>query len=107
MARLVNRLKWRADLLAYTNMTDEEDRTISQWLPQRMLAYEDVGITANDKFLSQQAKTDVVRKIRCRLDKTVSQKNNHVRIDDIDYLITRIYLDQETKMMELSLNYVN
>ncbi len=107
MARLVNHLKWRAKILVYSETTDEDDRPIAKWLEGRILAYEDIGVTANDKYLSMQAKTDVVRKIRCRLDKSVSQKNNRVQIKDTDYLITRIYLDQQNKMMELSLNYVD
>lgn len=107
MTRLPNRLKWRATLLKLIEVTGSDDRQDKSWQPVRTLNYEDIGTTAQDVYLAKQAKTDVVRKIRCRLDKSISRKNNRVQIGDDIFLITRIYLDEEKKMMELSLNYVD
>lgn len=90
-----------------TKGTDEDDRPVNTYQDLRKLNFSDVGITDTEKYMSMQAKTDVVRKIQCRLDKAVSQKNNRVRIDDTVFLITRIYVDERNKMMELSLNYVD
>lgn len=107
MARLTNRLKWRATLLKLVQTTQDDDSVAISWERVRTLNYADIGTTANDVFLSQQAKTDVVRKLQCRLDKSVSRKKSRVQIGNDIYQITRIYWDQENHMMELSLNYVN
>ena len=106
-AQLTNRLKWKATLLVLVKKVDEDDRPVSEYTSVRKLNFADVGITDNEKYLAMQAKTDVVRKIQCRLDKTVSQKNNRVQIGETAFLITRIYVDEQNKMMELSLNYVD
>lgn len=107
MTRLVNRLRYRSTLLKSVETVDEDDRPVIAYEPVRTLNYADIGVTASDKYMSQQAKTDVVRKIRCRLDKTVTQKNFRVQIGATVFLIARIYWDDENKMMELSLNYVD
>lgn len=107
MTRLVNRLRYRATLQVAVETVDAYDEPIITYAPVRTLNYADIGVGANDKYMAQQAKTDVVRKIRCRIDKTVTQKDNRVLIGETVFLITRIYIDEEQKMMELSLNYVN
>lgn len=43
---------------------DEQDRPIIQRVKKRDIFYQDVGTTAQEKYLSMQAKTDVVRRIR-------------------------------------------
>lgn len=107
MTRLTNKLRWTATVLKNEETVDEFDRPKFDWIPDRKIHYADIGTTANDVFLAQQAKTDVVRKIRCRLDKSISRKNNRIQIGDDCFLIPRIYWDEENHMMELSLNYVD
>ena len=67
----------------------------------------DLGITAQEKYLSQQAKSDVVRRIKIRWDKEITEKLNGVRIAETDYSITRIFTNVENREMELSLAYVD
>ncbi|MBJ0618569.1 phage head closure protein, partial [Enterococcus faecium] len=69
--------------------------------------YEELGVTSQEKYLSQQAKTDVVRRIRVRWDKSITEKFSALKIDSVTYNITRIYTNPDTREMELSLAYVD
>lgn len=104
---LTNNLNWKADLMTIWETTDRDDRPIVVRVKKRTIFYIDLGITAQEKYLSQQAKTDVVRRIKVRWDKNVTEKLNGIRIAEIDYNITRIYTNVETREMELSLAYVD
>ena len=86
---------------------DEQDRPIIQRVKKRDIFYQDIGTTAQEKYLSMQAKTDVVRRIKIRWDNTITEKENGIRISDIDYNITRIYTNTDKREMELSLSYVD
>lgn len=88
---MLNQLKWIADLQEIVEGVDEDDRPTIIRQKVRDLYYMEIGITAQEKYLSKQAKTDVVRRIKCRYDKSISEKSNGVRIDNTDYNITRIY----------------
>lgn len=107
MKRLINNLRHKAILLELQNSMDEDDRPVQGWLPKRDILYQDLGITASEQYLSDQAKTSVVSRMRVRLDKSISRKDNRIRLGKNDYKITRIYLDEDEKMMELSLAYVD
>ena len=74
---------------------------------KRDVFYQDIGITAQEKYLSQQAKTDVVRRIKIRLDKSITEKENGITIEGISYNIVRIYTNMDAREMELSLAYVD
>ncbi|MGL4335240.1 MAG: phage head closure protein [Lactococcus garvieae] len=86
---------------------DFEDRPIVKREKKREVFYQDIGITTQEKYLSLQAKTDVVRRIKIRMDKTITEKENGIRIEGVDYNITRIFTNAVTREMELSLAYVD
>lgn len=104
---LLNDLQWIAELQKIEEIVDDNDRPVEVRTKVRDLYYTEIGITSEEKYLSQQAKTDVVRRIKCRWDKSISEKLNGVRIDGINYNITRIYTLPKSREMELSLTYVN
>lgn len=104
---LLNSLKWKAELQAITDTVDEYDRPKEIRTKVRYIYFVEIGITAEEKYLSQQAKTDVVRRIKCRWDKSITEKTNGVKIDGIAYNIARIYTNPNTREMELSLAYVD
>ena len=111
--RQTNRFRWKADLLNVKEETDSNDKVVTTYKLNRLLWYEDIGVTAQEKYLSQQAKTDVVRRIKVRLDKSITEKfsavrtKNTLRIDSVTYKITRIYTNMDKREMELSLAYVD
>lgn len=104
---LLNDLQWIAELQKIEEIIDDNDRSVEVRTKVRDLYYIEIGITAEEKYLSQQAKTDVVRRIKCRWDKSITEKTNGVKIDGIAYNIARIYTLPKSREMELSLTYVN
>lgn len=104
---LLNDLQWIAELQKIEEIVDDNDRPIEVRTKVRDLYYIEIGITAEEKYLSQQAKTDVVRRIKCRWDKSITEKTNGVKIDGIAYNIARIYTLPKSREMELSLTHVN
>lgn len=104
---LLNSLKWKAELQAITDTVDEYDRPKEIRTKVRDIYFVEIGITAEEKYLSQQAKTNVVRRIKCRWDNTISEKTNGLLIDGVEFNITRIYVLPEVREMELSLAYVD
>ncbi len=102
-----NNLRWKAELLDLEEGLDLNDRPTVIYKHKRALFYEDIGVTAQEKYLSMQAKTDVVRRIKIRWDKSITEKLSAVKIDDVNYNITRIYTDTDKREMELSLAYVD
>ncbi len=104
---LLNDLQWIAELQKIEEIVDDNDRPVEVRTKVRDLYYIEIGITAEEKYLSQQAKTDVVRRIKCRRDKSITEKTNGVKIDGIAYNIARIYTLPKSREMELSLTYVN
>lgn len=104
---LLNDLQWIAELQKIEEIVDDNDRPVEVRTKVRDLYYIEIGTTAEEKYLSQQAKTDVVRRIKCRWDKSITEKTNGVKIDGIAYNIARIYTLPKSREMELSLTYVN
>lgn len=104
---LLNDLQWIAELQKIEEIVDDNDRPVEVRTKVRDLYYIEIGTTAEEKYLSQQAKTDVVRRIKCRWDKSITEKTNGVKIDGIAYNIVRIYTLPKSREMELSLTYVN
>ncbi|MBI8803709.1 head-tail adaptor protein, partial [Pseudomonas aeruginosa] len=51
--------------------------------------------------------TDVVRRIKVRWDKSITEKLSALKIDSVTYNITRIYTNPDAREMELSLAYVD
>lgn len=107
MKRQTNNRRWKADLLQLSWDVDEDDRPIKKMVKKRDIFYQDIGITAQEKYLSQQAKTDVVRRIKIRLDKSITEKESGITIEGISYNIVRIYTNMDAREMELSLAYVD
>lgn len=107
MKRQTNNLRWKADLLQLSWDVDEDDRPIKKMVKKRDIFYQDIGITAQEKYLSQQAKTDVVRRIKIRLDKSITEKESGITIEGISYNIVRIYTNMDAREMELSVAYVD
>lgn len=105
--RQTNNLRWKAELLDIKSELDLNDKPVTIYTSKRFIFYEERGVTAQEKYLSQQAKTDVVRRIKVRLDKSITEKFSAVRIDSVTYKITRIYTDIDKREMELSLAYVD
>ncbi|EGO8138411.1 phage head closure protein [Enterococcus faecalis] len=104
---LLNDLQWIAELQLIEEYIDDSDKPYEKRTKIRDLYYIEIGITAEEKYLSQQAKTNVVRRIKCRWDKTINEKTNGLKIDGVEYNITRIYTDMDKREMELSLAYVD
>lgn len=102
-----NKMKWKAELLDIEQGTDENDRPVTNYNFKREIFYEELGVTSQEKYLSQQAKTDVVRRIKVRWDKSITEKLNALKIDSVTYNITRIYTNMDEREMELSLAYVD
>lgn len=107
MKKQTNNLRWQAELMVISSSLDEQDRPIISRIKKRDVFYQDIGTTAQEKYLSMQTKTDVVRRIKIRWDNTITEKENGIRISDIDYNITRIYTNTDKREMELSLSYVD
>lgn len=107
MKTITNKLRYQAVLLHLVQTVDDNDRPISVWKPLRPIQYGVLGVTAQDKFLSMQAKKEVVYKIVVRYDKTLSEKTNRVQINSVPYVISRIYISLPVRTMEVSLSYVS
>ncbi|WP_139008636.1 head-tail adaptor protein [Lactococcus lactis] len=108
MKKQINNSRWKAILMSISNdELDENDRPQIIRKKKRDIFYQDIGITAQEKYLSKQDKTEVVRRIKVRWDKTITEKDSGIQIDSIDYNIERIYTNVDTREMELSLSYVN
>lgn len=102
-----NNLRWRAELFKLIDSVDEHDRPIQQRNKVRDIFYHEIGTTAQEKYLSVQSKTEVVKRIVIRLDRSITEKMNSIRIAKIDYAISRIYINEMEREMELSLSYVD
>lgn len=108
--RQTNKLKWNADLLKLGEMIDPEtDRVVYDYLLDRNIKYDNVGITVTDKHFSRQDGNEIMKKIETRLDRSIEEKQEEyrVRIKDVVYNIERIYVRVDDRIMELSLAYAN
>ena len=103
----LNRMKWKAELCKQVPGLDDNDRPAIIHEKIRDIFYVELGITSQEKYLSKQAKIDVVRRIRVRFDKSITETKKTLRIDSVTYKITRIYTDMDKREMELSLAYVD
>ncbi len=104
---IANRMKWKAELLTITDGKDENDRPKRTYVVKRPIFYEEIGTTAQEKYLSMQSKTEITKRIKVNWDKSITEKNNAIRINSIEYNIIRIFTDMTKRVMELSLSYVD
>lgn len=107
--RQLNKLKWKAELLKLGETIDPEtDRVVMGYPKVRDLRYNNIGITAADKFTFKDA-NEIMKKIETRLDRDVeeNQEDYRVKIKERIYDIERIYVREDDRIMELSLSYVS
>lgn len=107
--RLTNQLRHRATLLKLVEGTDNHDRPTVTRMPVRTVWYSSLGIYATEKYASQQAKTDVDKRIAIRRNAEINEHDYGIRITHgdkaEDFNITRIY-DADNDRLELSLSRV-
>lgn len=109
MMRQTNKLKWTAELLKLGEYVDPEtDRVVMRYPKVRDITYNNIGVTATDKFTTRET-NEVVKKIEVRLDRDIenNQKDYRIRIGERIYNIERIYVREDDRIMEVSLSYVN
>lgn len=107
--RQTNNLRWVADLCGLGEVVDSEtDRVMMGYPKLRDIRYNNIGVTATDKFTTKDS-NEVVKKIETRIDRAVEekQKDYRIRIKDIVYNIERLYVREGERMMELSLSYAD
>lgn len=107
--RQTNKLKWTAELMKITEMIDPEtDRPTVGYVKVRDLKYNNIGVTAADKFTFKNAQ-EIMKKIEVRIDRDVenNQDDYRVKIGNRVYDIERIFVREEDRVMELSLSYAD
>lgn len=107
--RTTNDLKWTADLLKLGEIINPETDRVEMGYPKdRDLKYNNIGVTATDKFTTKD-ENEVVKKIEVRIDRTIenNQKDYRVQIGERIYNIERIYVREEDRVMEVSLSYAD
>jgi hypothetical protein len=107
--RQTNNLRWNAELLKLGETIDPEtDRVVMGYSKERDLKYDNIGVTAADKFTFKDAQ-EIMKKIETRLDRAVesNQKEYRVKINERIYDIERIYVREDERIMELSLSYAD
>lgn len=109
MKRKTNKLKWIGELLKLgETIHSETDRVVMGYPLERKIRYNNIGVTATDKFTTKDT-NEIVKKIEVRIDRDVknSQKDYRVKVGGRIYNIERIYAREEDRLMEVSLSYAN
>ncbi|UAL46811.1 hypothetical protein K7887_18375 [Sutcliffiella horikoshii] len=107
--RQANKLKWNADLLKLGETVDPDtDRVVLGYMKIRDLKYNNIGVTATDKFTTRDT-SEIMKKIETRLDREVEndQESYRVKIKERIFNIERAYVREDDRIMELSLSYVS
>lgn len=107
--RQTNNLKWTADLLKLGETINPDTDRVEMGYPfERKIKYNNIGVTATDKFMTKDA-NEVVKKIETRIDRNIenNQKDYRVQIGERIYDIERIYVREQDRLMEVSLSYAN
>ncbi|MGG3708686.1 hypothetical protein [Heyndrickxia coagulans] len=107
--RQTNNLKWAADLLRLGETVDPEtDRVVMGYPFVRKIKYNNIGVTATDKFMTKDS-NEIMKKIEVRIDRNIenNQKDYRVKIADKIYNIERIYVREDDRVMEVSLSYAD
>ena len=105
--RQTNKLKWTADLLAVGESTNADTDRVEVVYPfVRKIRYNNIGVTATDKYTSKDG-NEIVKKIETRIDRNVenNQKHYRIQIGERVYNIERIYVREQDRVMEVSLSY--
>lgn len=104
-----NNLKWIAELLKIVETVDADtDRVGITYTPVREIAYNNIGITASDKFTFKDSQ-EIMQKIETRLDRSLERdpRAYRIHIADRTYNIERVFVREQDRVMELSLSYAN
>lgn len=107
--RKTNKLKWMGELLKLGETIDPEtDRPVMGYPLERKIRYNNIGVTATDKFTTKDM-NEIVKKIEVRIDREIehNQKDYRVKVGGRIYDIERIYVKEEDRLMEVSLSYAN
>ncbi|WP_394119487.1 head-tail adaptor protein [Salmonella enterica] len=109
MKRKTNKLKWMGELLKLGETIDPDtDRIVMGYPKVRNMKYNNIGVTATDKFTTKDT-NEIVKKIEVRIDREIenNQKDYRVKVGGRIYDIERIYVREEDRLMEVSLSYAN
>ncbi|MED2985515.1 hypothetical protein P4311_29900 [Bacillus thuringiensis] len=109
MKRQTNKLRWMGDLLKLgETINPETDRVVMGFPLERKIRYNNIGVTATDKFTTKDT-NEIVKKIEVRIDREIEnkQKDYRVKVGGRIYDIERIYVKEEDRLMEVSLSYAN
>ncbi|WP_142345740.1 phage head completion protein [Bacillus toyonensis] len=109
MKRQTNKLKWMGELLKSGETIDPNtDRVVMGYPKVRNMKYNNIGVTATDKFTTKDT-NEIVKKIEVRIDREIenNQKDYRVKVGGRIYDIERIYVKEEDRLMEVSLSYAN
>lgn len=109
MKRKTNKLKWMGELLKLgENIDPENDRVVMGYPLERTIRYNNIGVTATDKFTTKDT-NEIVKKIEVRIDRKIenNQKEYRIKVGGRIYDIERIYVREEVRLMEVSLSYAN
>ncbi|HDR3483927.1 TPA: head-tail adaptor protein [Bacillus pacificus] len=107
--RKTNKLKWMGELLKLGETIDPDtDRIVMGYPKVRNMKYNNIGVTATDKFTTKDT-NEIVKKIEVRIDREIenNQKDYRVKVGGRIYDIERIYVKEEDRLMEVSLSYAN
>lgn len=109
MKRQTNKLGWMGELLKLGETIDPDtDRVVMGYPLERKIRYNNIGVTATDKFTTKDM-NEIVKKIEVRIDRDIenNQKDYRVKVGGRIYNIERIYVKEEDRLMEVSLSYAN
>jgi hypothetical protein len=86
----------------------ETDRVVMGYPKVRNMKYNNIGVTATDKFTTKDS-NEIVKKIEVRMDRDMenNQKDYRVKVGGRMYNIERVYVREEDRLMEVSLSYAN
>lgn len=107
--RKTNKLKWMGELLKLGETIDPDtDRVVMGYPKVRNMKYNNIGVTATDKFTTKDT-NEIVKKIEVRIDREIenNQKDYRVKVGGRIYDIERVYVREEDRLMEVSLSYAN
>lgn len=107
--RQTNNLKWAADLLKLGETVDPETDRVKMGYPfVRKIRYNNIGVTATDKFMTKDT-NEITKKIEVRIDRDIetNQKDYRIKIAEKIYNIERIYVREDDRVMEVSLSYAD
>ncbi|WCG32807.1 phage head closure protein [Enterococcus dispar] len=100
--------RYKGELQKLDSYIDEYDRPVEGWVRVRDIFFSELGISANELFISAQEKSSVDRRIALRYEPLlmIDRSLYHIKIGELSYQIERVYTDLPNERMELSLSYV-